>query len=308
MTRPRVLLAGPLSADALERLRAAAEVIVAPDVKESTLCTLVADCEALIARSNVPVTARVIAAGAKLRVIGIPAVGTDNVDEAAAAARGIPVEHAPDASSEAVAELTALLLLSLLRPVADYMGAYRGGAFAATREAARGTELRDLAIGIIGMGRIGSRAARIFAAGFGARVCYFDIEPVGPFDFPVERCASVEELVRKSDVISLHVPLTPHTRGLVSFELLGRARPGARLLNTSRGAVVDTNALVAALQSGRLAGAGLDVTDPEPLAPDHALWSLPNVVLTPHIGARTPGALARMMAVVDRVIARLQRS
>lgn len=306
--RPRVLIAGPLDPSAAARLAAMSEPVHAADTSEDALCRLIVDCDALIARTSVPITARVLESGKRLRVVGVPGVGIDNIDQDAARRLGIAVEHTPDASSDAVAELTALLLLMLLRPAPEYMAAYRRGEFAQTRDAARGVELRDLTVGILGMGRIGSRAARIFARGFNARVLYHDVESVGPFDFDCESCATAGALATRVDVLSVHVPLTPQTRGLVDAALLARMLPGARLINTARGAIVATAALVDALGTGQLAGAALDVTDPEPLPPAHALWTMPGVILTPHIGARTPGATTRMMSVVDQVLRRLGES
>jgi len=161
--------------------------------------------------------------------------------------------------------------------------------------------LRELTVGIVGMGRIGSQVGRRCAAGFGMRVLYADIAAVGPFDFAAE-AVPPERLWAECDVVTLHVPLTPATRGMVDTAVLAKTKPGALLVNTARGAVVDTAALTKALQTGQLGGAALDVTYPEPLPPEHPLFKCERCYVTPHIAARTYGGLRRMCAVVDQVL------
>jgi glyoxylate reductase len=160
-------------------------------------------------------------------------------------------------------------------------------------------------VGIVGCGAIGSRVGRICSRGFGSRVLYNDIRDVGPLDFDAE-AVSKERLWAESDVVSLHVPLTPATRGLVGATVLSQMRPGALLINTCRGEAVQTEALVEALQSGRLGGAGLDVTHPEPLPPGHPLFQLSRCVLTPHVAARTYTGLRNMFGVVGLIIEALK--
>lgn len=301
----QVLLGDSLDADSEGRLAAAARVVRPAAPGEAGLIQAIGECDALIVRTNTRVTRAILTAGRKLRVVGVAGVGVENVDEAAAREAGIQVINTPGASSDAVAELTVAFMLQLLRPIPRLMAEYRANRFAAARAWAHGVELRELTIGIIGVGRIGSRVARICSAGFGCRVLANDIRAVGPFSFPVEMFEK-ERIWREADMISLHVPLTDATRGLINADVLGRFRSGARLINTCRGGVIVTDALVAALHAGRLAGVALDVTDPEPLASDHQLFSMPNVVLTPHIAARTVGGLQRMYAVVDDVIRALR--
>lgn len=304
---PEILLPEPLAPDAEARLARGARVIRPRDLNENTLIAAIAECDALVARTSLPVTRALLAAGRRLRVVGVAGVGLDNVDEAAAAELGLALLHTPAAASDAVAELAVELMLSLLRPIGRLADDYRAGRFREARAAPHGRELRELTVGVVGMGRIGSRVGRIVAAGIGATLIYNDIAPVGPFDFaarPVEK----SELWATADVITLHVPLTPQTRGLIDAAVLGRMKPGALLINTARGAAVDTAALLQALHNGRLGGAGLDVTDPEPLPGGHELLSLSNCIVTPHIAARTFGGLARMHAIVDDVLAYLDRS
>jgi phosphoglycerate dehydrogenase-like enzyme len=302
----KVLLAEPLDAEAETQLASRATVLRAPRGDENQLCELVAACDALVARTHTPVTRRVLAAGKRLRVVGIAGVGADQVDLAAAVELGIAVLNTPAAATEAVADLTLAFMLQLLRPVPRLSDAYRGGRFAEARAAPHGRELHELTVGIVGMGRIGSAVGRRCAAGFGARVLYNDIVPVGPFDFAAQ-AVEKPELWAEADIVSLHVPLTDETRGLVNAAVLAQLKPAALLINTARGPVVDTPALTAALQTGRLTGAALDVTDPEPLPTGHPLFSCDRCILTPHIAARTVRGLRRMCAVVDDVLAFLER-
>lgn len=305
MNRPRIVLAETLDEVAEQKLAAAAEVIRPRENTQKSLVAAIADCDALVARTHTPVTRELLDAGRRLKVVGIAGVGLDRVDLDAARERGIRIVHTPDAASDAVAEFTAALMLELLRPIGSLSAAYRAGQYRAVRAAPHGPELCELVVGIVGVGRIGSRVARICSAGFGARVLINDIRDVGPFPFATET-VDKPALYRMADIISLHVPLTAQTRGLIGAEALAMFKPGARLINTARGKVVDTPALLAALQSGQLAGATLDVTDPEPLPSDHPLWQQGNCILTPHVAARTHGGLRRMFDVVDEVLAILR--
>ncbi len=302
----RVLLAEPLDPESEARLAAGAVVVRAPACDALTLCRLIGDCDALVARTSTPVTRAVLQSGPRLRVVGVAGVGVDRVDVKAAAELGIAVLSTPAAATDAVADLTLALILHQLRPVGRLAAAYRAGAFHAAREHPHGRELASCVVGIVGMGRIGSAVGRRSAA-CGARVIYNDIVPVGPFDFaatPVEK----GEIWERSDIVSLHVPLTEATRRLVDAAALSRFKPGAILVNTSRGAVVDTAALTAALQTKRLGGAALDVVDPEPLPAGHPLFAIDACVLTPHIAARTHEGLRRMFGIVDAVLARLRET
>ena len=298
----KVLLVESLDTDAEGRLAAGATVVRAPSADEDTLRRLVADCDALVVRTNISVTRRLLEAGRRLRVVGVAGVGVDRVDLAAAHDLGIAVLNTPAAATDAVADLTVALMLQLLRPIPRLAEQYREGHFQAARAQPHGRELCDLTVGIVGIGRIGSRVGRTCAAGFGARVLYNDIIAVGPFDFQAKP-ADKDTIWSQSDIITLHVPLTDQTRGLIGAEVLSRLRPTALLINTVRGAVVDTAALTSALENGQLGGAALDVTDPEPLPPEHPLFACERCLLTPHIAARTFGGLRRMCAVVDDVLA-----
>ncbi|MGD8451848.1 MAG: NAD(P)-dependent oxidoreductase [Phycisphaerae bacterium] len=303
----KILLTGPLNPDAEGRLAAGAEVVRPTGEGETALCAAVADCDAIVARTATKITRAVLAAGGRLRVVGVAGVGVDNVDIEAAKELGIAVVNTPAAAADAVAELAVALMLELLRPTGRLGAAYAAGQYRAAREQPHGVELATLTVGIVGMGRIGSRVGRICAAGFGARVLYNDIVDVGPFAYPAV-AVDKDTLWAASDIVSLHVPLTPATRGLVGADVLGQMKPGARLINTSRGAVVETEALADAVGNGRLAGAALDVTEPEPLPAGHRLFACERCLLTPHVAARTHGGWARMHAVVDDVLEFLDAS
>src|SRR4030095_13222834 len=190
MSKPRVLLADSLDAETEARLRAAADVILVSRTDEAAVRDQIAGCDALIARTHTPVTRALletgVLAGGKLRVVGVAGVGLDRVAIPAARELGVELVHTPAAASDAVAELTVELMLMLLRPVPRLAAEYRAGRFREARETPHGVELRELTVGIVGMGRIGSRVGRICAAGFGARVIYNDIAAVGPFDFAIE--------------------------------------------------------------------------------------------------------------------------
>lgn len=300
----RVLLTDALDHEAEARLAASAVVVRPVAADDASLRAAIADVDAVIARTSTPLTRAVLESGRRLRVVGVAGVGLDRVDLEAAAELGVRIVHRPDAASDAVAELTVALMLNLLRPIRGLCDEYRAGRFAEARATAHGVELRGRTVGVIGMGRIGSRVARIASAGFGADVLYHDIRDVGPFPFAARR-ADAPTLWRTCNVITLHVPLTSLTRGMVDAATLAMARSDALLINTARGAVIHTASLVDALRQRRIGGAALDVTDPEPLPKDHPLLSLDRCIVTPHVAARTQGGLRRMYDVVDDVLAAL---
>ena len=290
---------------AVERMRSVGRVTLPDACDEASLAEAVRDCDALLVRSYAPVTRAVLEQATRLRVIGRGGAGIDNIDLDAARERGITVVYTPEAGTDAVADLTVGLVISLLRHIATGDSSVRGGQFAAARMGSVGLELRGVTLGIVGLGRIGKAVARRCRHGFGMNIVYNDIVHPGLVDFvaiPLEK----EELYRRANVVSLHVPLTDETHHLIDDTALSKFKDGAILINTSRGAVVDGLALARALSAGPLAGAALDVFDPEPLPADHPLMTAPNTLFTPHIGARTHRALARMNAVVEDVIGVLE--
>jgi lactate dehydrogenase-like 2-hydroxyacid dehydrogenase len=228
------------------------------------------------------------------------AVGVDNVDLAAATAHGIPVGHTPDVLTEATADMTFALLLAAARRIAEGVEYIRAGRWRTWDPMGLlGAEVWGATLGIVGLGRIGAAVARR-AQGFGMRILYHDPtrKPNLEAELGVEY-AALDDLLARSDFISLHCPLIPETYRLIGESTLQKMKPSAILINAARGPVVDTDALVRALREGWIAAAALDVTNPEPLPFDHALMTLPNCTVVPHLGSATVaarGAMAKMAA------------
>lgn len=298
--RPLVLVTEPFEQAAMDRLAAAVDVRMASGLDEPTLVAEVADVEAIVLRAGGSVTRRVIEAAPRLRVIGRHGVGVDHVDRRAAAERGVVVVNTPDANTRAVAEHTLAMMLALSSRLVEGDRAARAGDWQA-RHRLVGTEVAGRLIGLVGFGAIGQRVGAL-AACLGMEVAYDD---------PADRTAvaggarpmALGELLAAADVISIHVPLLPSTHHLIDEAALRSMRRSAVLMNTARGAVVDQSALERALAEGWIAGAALDVLDPEPPDPRCALLSLPNVIVTPHMAAHTAEALRAMASVVDDVLA-----
>jgi phosphoglycerate dehydrogenase-like enzyme len=214
------------------------------------------------------------------------------------------VVNTPAACTDAVAELVVGLAVAVQRGIVWLDARMRQGEFASLRAGLpKNRELQHQTLGIIGMGRIGRAVGRRLQQGMGMRVIYHDIREVGPLPFAAQPCGRAEEVYAQADIVSLHVPLTPLTRGMINAEALSRFKAGACLINTSRGPVVEAQALADALRSGRLSAAAIDVFSPEPPPSDHPLWSAPNCILTPHIASRTHEGITAMNDVVDDVIA-----
>lgn len=225
------------------------------------------------------------------RVLARCGVGYDGVDVAAARRRGITVTYVPDYGSIDVAEHTLALLLSCVRRVAAADAAVRAGRWPSYAELGRMERLHGRLLGLLGFGRIAREVARM-AAALGLQVAAYDqYLPDAVLLAAGVTPLALDQLLTQADVLSVHLPLTPATRQVLGAPQFARVRPGALLINTARGGLVDTDALVDAVRSGRLGGAGLDVVDPEPLPPGHPLLALPQVVLTPHSAAFTEEAL-----------------
>jgi glyoxylate reductase len=253
---------------------------------ELELAVEVADADALITLVSDPVTQTVLQAGRKLKIVAQFAVGVDNIDRAAAAARGVIVTHTPNALTDATADLTMALLLALTRRVIEGDQLVRSGRFAGwAPDLLLGTELKGKVLGIAGPGRIGRAVARR-AKAFGMTAIAFGRSPRDEQDPDDPPRVSFDELLRRSDVVSVHLPLTDETRHLFRGETFAKMKPGSYLLNTARGQIVEEVALVRALDAGQLAGAGLDVYENEP-AVMPGLLDDSRVVLMPHAGSAT---------------------
>jgi lactate dehydrogenase-like 2-hydroxyacid dehydrogenase len=251
-----------------------------------------------------PVDAALLDEAPRLRVVSNMAVGVDNIDLDACAARGIPVGHTPGVLTEATADLTWALLLSAARRLPEAATDAREGRWT-TWSPTRwlGVDLHGATMGIVGLGAIGKAVARR-ALGFGMRVLYTKRHP-GRYDGA--KRVELPELLSRSDFVSVHVPLSDETRYLIDGQALGRMKSTAILINTARGPIVDPAALAHALRTGRIRAAALDVTQPEPLPAGHELYGLRNCIVMPHIGSATEGtrrAMARLA--VDNLLCGLR--
>jgi glyoxylate reductase len=295
----RVFVARRLPGGALDRLASEHDVEVWPEQlppgKEELLARA-PELEGLLSLLTDPVDAELIRAAPSLRAISNYAVGVDNIDLDAAAGRGIPVGNTPGVLTDTTADLAVALMLGISRHLAAGDAYVRRGEWRTWETGLLlGHDLHGATVGIVGFGRIGQAVAR--------RVAGFDCEVLH-----TSRSGGVplEQLLERSDFVSVHTPLTPETRGLIGDEALGRMKPSAYLVNTARGPIVDADALVRALREGRIAGAALDVTDPEPLPGDHPLLDAPNLLVLPHLGSATHATRERMANMaVDNLLAGL---
>jgi len=300
----RILIADPLEKSGIDILRSAgAEVTVVESADRPRLKELIADADALVVRSATKVTRELLAAAPKLRVVGRAGIGVDNVDVPAATELGVLVVNAPTANVMSAVEHTFALLLALARHIPAADASMKRGEW--DRKTFKGVELQGKTLGLVGFGKIGQRV--------GARARAFEMEVI--FVDPAIDAArgrqlgaekvTVDELVERADVVSFHCPLNPGTRGILGAERIARLRKGALVVNCGRGGVVDETALLAALESGHLAGAALDVYEQEP--PNRPeLARHPRVVATPHIGAQTDEAQERIaVETANMVIAAL---
>lgn len=314
MSRPIVLLAGPLHGDAAARLARATDVV---EIDAAALDHLRRGTDAphdppweratgLVVRAGTRVDETLLARMPSLRAIARPGAGTDDIDLAACAARHVTVLFAPGANADAVAEYVFALLLAHLRPVPRLAAPLDEAGWAAARREAAPRELRERRLGVVGLGRIGSRVARI-AHGFGMHVSWNDLEPqpstavAGATRLGERR--PLEEIFAGCDVVTLHVDGRATNDGLVDAGHLGRLCDDAILVNTSRGRVVDVDALDAFLAAHPDAAALLDVHPVEPVPADSPLFGRPNAWLLPHAAARTNTALGAMSDVVDDLVA-----
>ena len=296
----KILISDPIHPDAVAWLQGqpGAVVSVQPEISHDELLKTIAEYDALIVRSRTKVTQEIIAAAKRLRVIGRAGTGLDNIDVEAAQKANILVLNAPGANATAVAELTLGLMIALARDLPSALSAAASG----KRVKSYGMELAGKTLGVIGYGRIGRVVAHL-ALAFGMRVLAHDIVTPQEIASGVH-LVSLEVLLGESDFVSLHVPLTPQTRGFVSRELLGRFKMGSFLINTARAELVDESAVVGALESGRLRGYAADLYSERSPLIGH-----PKALLTPHIGASTEEAQRRAgREIVEKVWGALQAS
>ena len=302
----RVLLVEQIDGRAVEWLRAKAEVCYPQAFDEDGLIEAAREADAVVFRAIGQGTRRMMEGCPRLKVMARHGVGVDNIDVAAATELGVQVVYTPLANLESVAEHAIGMMLGLAKNIVRCDRAMRRRDWDA-RAGMHGIEVRGKTLGIVGAGRIGTRLAEIASRGLGMRVRYCDVIPNAKLDDEVQavRC-DLETLLRESDFVSLHVPLLASTRYLIGERELRLMKPGAFLLNLSRGPVVDERALVEALRAGTIAGAGLDVFEQEPLPADSPLLEMENVILTPHNASHTAEALLAMANVVRDIVAVLE--
>ncbi len=301
----RIVVAEPLTPelDAALRAEPAFQVVDRHGLAGLELAEALGDAEALVIRGATTVGAEALPAAGPFRAVARAGVGVDNVDVAACTARGIAVINAPSANAIPAAEHTLALMLGLARRLGPAATAMRDGRWERSRP---GFELHGRTLGILGLGRIGGEVAQR-AGAFGMRIVAFD-PYVGPARFDrlgVRLARSAASVFEEADVATLHVPLTAGTRHLVDADLLDHAKPGAVLVNAARGGVVDEAALLTALDQGRLAGAALDVFETEPLPANSPLRRREDVLVTPHLGAATSEAHARVAASIVESLRRM---
>ena len=285
----KVLIADPISDEGIKIIRGCAEVDINTGLKPDELIAIIGDYKALIVRSQTQVTAEVIAAGGKLQVIARAGVGVDNIDLDEATRRGIVVVNAPTGNTVSAAEHTIALMLSLARHIPQANILLKSGVWA--RSNFMGTEVRNKTLGIVGLGNVGSEVARR-ARGLEMKIIAHD-----PF-ISVElannlqvKLVPIKQLLEESDFITLHLPLTESTRGMISTEELELVKPTVRIINCARGQLIDDKALATAVEEKRVAGAAIDVFAEEPTT-ESVLFNNENIIVTPHLGASTAEAQA----------------
>lgn len=300
----KILIADGLEENGLALLRDVAEVEDRSGIGAGELLSTLGAYDALIVRGRTKVTAEILDAAGRLKVIGRAGVGVDNIDLTAASAHGVTVVNAPTSTTIAVAELTLALMLALSRQIPRADADMKTGQW--TKNQLMGTELFGKTLGVVGMGNIGSSVAGraaclgMVVTGYDALLSEEEIRNRGAA--PVD----LETLYRQSDFITLHVPLLPETRNMINGQTIGLMKRGVRLVCAARGGVIDETALLGALESGQVAGAALDVYASEPPGM-HALVAHPQVIATPHIGAQTAEAQARAAAdIAAEVLAALK--
>lgn len=274
-----------------------------PGSTEETLAGMIPKADGLITRGSINITRELMESSPRLKVVGVHGIGCDHVDLVAAKELGKVVCNTPDAVTVTVAEMAMATTLALLRNVVSADKAVRAGEWKRKYSDLIGVELAGMKVGIIGMGRIG-KATAVRMQAFGARISYWsrtrkpDLEKENGFKW-----MELDDLVRKSELISLHIPATPETMKIISASRIESMRDGVYIVNTARGKVIDEEALIKALQSGKIKAAALDVFENEPLSTDSPLCSMDNVILTPHLSASNVAGMIRMaVQVADRVL------
>ena len=306
MGKPKVLLYESFHQKGLDYLKERAEIVWASGYDENVLCREAAEALGIVIRANGEATARIMDSAPQLKVIGRHGVGVDNIDVEAATERGIYVVNTPGVNDKAVAEHAVGLMLAISKRLVKADHAIRNG-YWDFRYDDYGQEMGGRTLGVVGLGNIGGRVANICHHAFNMKILYYDEipRPEAEQDLSAEK-VGLAGLMRSSDYVSLHVPSLPSTHHLIDGDAIGLMKKSAFLINTSRGPVVDTDALCAALKAERIAGAALDVYEEEPLPGDREILTLPNTVLTPHIASHTEEAMMAMSMVVEDIMRVIQ--
>lgn len=296
----KILVSDGLSDDGLGLLRSAGDVTSNSKITLEELILVLPDYDALVVRSRTKVKGALLEAGKNLKVVGRAGVGVDNIDVAAAVARGITVVNSPLAASIAVAEHTFGLMLALARTIPQADASIKQGRW--EKSSFMGSELHGKYLGILGLGRIGAQVAQL-AAAFGMKIFAYDPNlPEDQFQKRGAAPATLEEILVAADFLTLHLPLVSNTRGLIGATQIRSMKSGACIISISRGGILDETSLRVALDSGHIAGAGLDVFADEPPQPD-SIAVHPRVIATPHVGAQTHEAQSRAgLAIAEEVI------
>lgn len=292
----RVIVAERISDEGMATLRASLDVTEAFDIPRDALLSAVGDYDALVIRSLTRVDRELLERGERLRVVGRAGVGVDNIDIELATARGVMVVNAPESNIVSAAEHTMAFMLALARDLPRADRELRAGVWPEAKP--RGVELLGKTLGIVGLGRVGSAVA-VRAASFGMKIIAYDpyISDERFRTFGADKAGSLDELMSNSDYVSLHTPKTDETYGMIGERELALARDGVRVINCARGGIISEEALEAALDSGKVAAAGVDVFENEPVT-DHRLFRHEQALVTPHLGGSTEEAQARVGATV----------
>ena len=302
MKRFVVLLYEDMNEAGKSVLREKAEILFATSLEESSLINQVREADGIVLRTRGKVTRKLMESAPKLKAIGRHGVGVENIDLEAATEKGIWVVNTPNANNLSVAEHFFGLALMLSRMLKKGEIALKEGRWEARNQCV-GKELQGKTLGILGFGRIGKSVGRIGHNGFNMNVLYFDIIRYKEAEEEIEaKKVNLDELLSRSDFISINLPLTPETRGLVGEKELGLLKPTAYIINVARGPIWDEKAVYAVLKEGKIAGAGSDVYEVEPATKDHPLFELENFIGTPHMAAHTEEAMRRMSLVAEDII------
>ncbi|HVL51288.1 MAG TPA: phosphoglycerate dehydrogenase [Actinomycetota bacterium] len=302
----KVLVAEPLAEEGIEKMRAELDVDVLPELPRQEFLDVIGEYEAVIVRSATQIDKEAIDKGWRLKVVGRAGIGLDNIDVEAATRRGILVVNAPQSNILSAAEHSMALLLSMARQVPAADASLRAGNWA--RSKFNGVELHGKTLGVVGLGRIGTLVAQR-AAGFGMRLVVFDpyVTEARASELKATLATSLDDLLGQADFITIHLPKTSETKGILGAEQFAKMKPGVRIVNAARGGIVDEAALLQAHKDGIVAGAAIDVYEKEPAPADHPFFKEPDFVVTPHLGASTAEAQEKAgTAIAEQVLLALR--